>query len=198
MGLRAVVIPLFEICPIDWHAPDAGRFDGLLLTSGNAVRAGGAELDRLRQLPAHCVGEITANAARNAGFDVATVGNGGVDALLDSLPPYLKLLHLCGADRRDPASRRQGIEPLMVYQSVELPVEARLANIEHAVVALHSPRAAAAVARAALKRDRIALAAISDAAAEAAGAGWETIAVAAEPTDAALLAIAARLCNNAA
>ena len=37
-GLDAVAIPLFEIEPLAWEAPPAGGFDGLLLTSANAVR----------------------------------------------------------------------------------------------------------------------------------------------------------------
>jgi len=40
------------------------------------------------------------------------------------------------------------------------------------------------------------LAAISPDTAAAAGPGWERVEVAAEPSDAALLAIASRLCNN--
>jgi uroporphyrinogen-III synthase len=44
--------------------------------------------------------------------------------------------------------------------------------------------------------DSIAIAAISRAAADAAGEGWKSVAVADEPSDDALLALAARLCNN--
>jgi uroporphyrinogen-III synthase len=40
--------------------------------------------------------------------------------------------------------------------------------------------------------------AISDAAAEAAGRGWEAVEVADQPNDEALLALAARLCNKPA
>jgi uroporphyrinogen-III synthase len=39
---------------------------------------------------------VTAQAARDAGFGVASAGEAGVDRLLDSLEPDLKLLHLCG------------------------------------------------------------------------------------------------------
>jgi uroporphyrinogen-III synthase len=40
------------------------------------------------------------------------------------------------------------------------------------------------------------IAAISAAAAEAVGDGWNEVAIAERPTDEALLALAARLCNN--
>jgi uroporphyrinogen-III synthase len=46
------------------------------------------------------------------------------------------------------------------------------------------------------QRGATAIAAISDAAADAAGTGWSEIHVAAEPGDDALLALAARLCNR--
>jgi uroporphyrinogen-III synthase len=46
------------------------------------------------------------------------------------------------------------------------------------------------------QRGATAIAAISDAAADAAGPGWSEIHIAAEPGDDALLALAARLCNR--
>ena len=89
-------MPLFQIEPITWRAPDAGQFDALLLTSANAVRVGGPGLAALRDLPVHAVGEATAAAAREAGFDVATVGYAGVERLVGALDPKLRLLHLAG------------------------------------------------------------------------------------------------------
>ena len=38
LGLDPVLMPLFEIEPIAWTAPDPAGFDALLLTSANAVR----------------------------------------------------------------------------------------------------------------------------------------------------------------
>lgn len=199
-GLDAVIIPLFEVRPLDWQPPDLSRFDALLLTSANALRHSGAGFDRLRDLPAHCVGQATAAAALSAAFAVQGVGCAGVDELLQSLPSNLTLLHLCGADRKPPADARQMIEALPVYESVELSPDLRPAL--GAVVALHSPRAASTFARNAnshgLDRATIALAAISPDTAAAAGPGWERVEAAAEPSDAALLAIASRLCNNRA
>ena len=81
-GLDPIILPLFELEPVAWQAPDPHGFDGLLLTSANAVRMGGDQLKGLRGLPVHAVGEATAKAAREAGFDIASTGNAGIDGLL--------------------------------------------------------------------------------------------------------------------
>ena len=60
---------------------------GCLLTSANAVRCGGEQLHSLRGLKAYAVGEATAEAAREAGFDIAATGDAGVDRLLGSIEP---------------------------------------------------------------------------------------------------------------
>jgi uroporphyrinogen-III synthase len=199
LGLDPLVMPLFVVEPLEWEVPRTAEFDALLFTSANAVRHGGRGLDALRNLPAYCVGEATAAAARESGFEVGTVGRGGVDSLLRQIPPGLKLLHLCGADWRAPASAAQSIDHVPVYRSAvaETP---EIDRIEGAVVAVHSPRAAAVLARrverAGLDRRRISIAAISPTAADAAGSGWEALERAAEPSDSALLAIAARLCDK--
>ena len=65
-GLEAVAAPLFEVEPLTWQAPDVDAFDGLLLTSANAVRHGGDELLKLRGLEVYAVGEATADAAASA------------------------------------------------------------------------------------------------------------------------------------
>jgi uroporphyrinogen-III synthase len=200
MGLDARTIPLFAIEPVEWAVPDVGEFDALVFTSANAIREAGAGLERLRELEAHCVGEATAAAALEAGFAVATTGRGGVDALLGELPPGLRLLHLCGVHWHEPAAEAQAITHVPVYRSVGLPVGPELRAVEGAVVAIHSPRSAATLARAVdeagIDRAGTVIAAISRAAAAAAGQGWERIEVASEPADSALLPLAAELCNN--
>jgi uroporphyrinogen-III synthase len=40
-GLSAIPIPLFEIQSLEWDAPDPAGFEGVLLTSANAVRFAG-------------------------------------------------------------------------------------------------------------------------------------------------------------
>ena len=200
LGLDAAAMPLFSVQPVDWATPDPNEFDALLLTSANAIRHGGDGLDRLRSLPAHCVGDATAATARDAGFSIGTIGSSGVDALLETLPPDLRLLHLHGADRREPEGQGQTIRGIIVYRAAELPTPDALAELADCVVAVHSPRAAARFSglatAAGLARQGIAIAAISDEAAAAAGVGWGLVAIAAEPSDSALLALAASLCNN--
>lgn len=200
LGLETVVIPLFEIVPVAWHAPDPGEFDALLLTSANAVRHAGTGLERLRGLPAHCVGEATAEAARAAGLNVESTGSGRIDSLLGSLPDDLKLLHLCGIHRREPGAPKQSIQVIPVYEATAIPAPVEIVRLEGAVVAVHSPRAGARVGELAderqLRRETIAIAAISSEAADAAGGGWQRVEAAAEPSDSALLALAARLCDK--
>ena len=99
LGLDCVRVPLFEVEPLPWSAPDPAAFDGLLLTSANALRCGGDQLARLRSLPVHAIGEATADAARASGFDVATTGDGALEQLLQALNPKLRLLHLAGEVR---------------------------------------------------------------------------------------------------
>ncbi len=199
-GLAATVMPLFEVRPLAWALPRTSDFDALLLTSANALRHGGSGLRTLVHLPAYCVGEATAAGARNAGFDVARVGTGGVDCLLEHVPADCRLLHLGGADWREPQRRDHSICHIPVYESVQLPLPRNAAALEGSVVLVHSPRAAAALARhaseAGTARNSVRIAAISSNAAEAVGEGWDEVATAAEPTDSALLAIASRLCHN--
>lgn len=199
MGIDAFAMPLFEVKPIAWAAPNPADFDALLLTSAYAVRQGGEGLLRLRGLPAYAVGEATAAAARDAGFEVAGCGTSGVERLLGSIPTEVRLLHLCGEHRMAMRSK-QAITALPVYRSVELPIPDDLGQIEGQTVAVHSPRAgqrlAELVDRAGIDRAKIRIAAISEAAALAMGGGWAMREAAGTPTEAALLALAARLCDN--
>ena len=201
LGLDALAIPLFEAEPIAWQAPDPHDFDALLLTSANAIRHGGEQLAGLRTLRVQAVGEATAKAAREAGFHVETVGDSDVDALLGVIDPTLKLMHLCGEDRRQPRQPRQDIAPISVYRARAL-ADVDIAPAEGAIVLVHSPRAARRFAELAdaarLDRGSIVIAGISGAAADAAGDGWETVEAAGKPSDDALLALAASLCNNVA
>lgn len=193
-GLDAVSAPLFQIESVAWQAPEVGGFDGLLLTSANAVLSAGGQLENLLSLPVYAVGELTSKAARERGFSIAGIGNRGIDQLIDSIPLNLRLLHLGGEHRRDPLEKRAGILVIPVYRAreVEQP-DLRLAN--GAVVLIHSPRAGRRFAELVKDRGDVLLAAISPEAAKAAGTGWGAIEAAGEPNDDALLALAARLCD---
>jgi uroporphyrinogen-III synthase len=194
LGLDAVAAPLFELEPVAWSAPDPADFDGLLLTSANAIRLAGPALDGLRAMPAHAVGKATANAARAVGLTIATTGEGGIEDLLDRLAPRLKLLHLAGEHRRSPAAPRQAITAITVYRSRA--IERGIAAAPGTIALVHSPRAGERLAASVAGRDALPLAPHSPAAAAAVGGGWEALALPDRPDDDALLALAARLCNK--
>ncbi len=195
MGLDALAAPLFAVEPVAWEALEQASFDGLLLTSANAVRCAGEQLGQFRGLKAYAVGEATADAARDAGLDIAATGDSGVDRLLGSIEGELKLLHLCGEDRREPLDSRQRITAIAVYRSQ--PVDAPdLGQVVGSIAIVHSPRAGRRLAELVDDRAKTAIVAISSAAAEAVGDGWQCVQVAESPSDEAMLALAARLCDT--
>ena len=197
LGLDAIALPLFEIEPIAWKAPDPAGFDALLLSSANGVRYGGEQLQKLRGLSVRAVGEATAEAARDAGFDVASCGDAGIGELLDSTPANFRLVHLCGEHRKALTGVRQQITPVPVYRAVAI-AEPEMPDCAGTVVLIHSPRAGQRYAQLIEERSDITIAAISPAAAEAVGTGWEMVQTADRPNDDALLALATRLCNKPA
>lgn len=194
LGLDVIACPLFRIERWEWQAPDPRQFDALLLTSANAVRYAGPQLGKLTNLPVHAVGAATADAARAAGFRVASTGDGSVADLLTALPRTIRLLHIAGEDYRD-ADGRQQIDRRIVYRSAAID-QPDLPLLDGLVVAVHSPRAGSRLAQLTDKRNRTVIAAISEAAAGAAGGGWERVEVADLPNDSSLLALAAMLCHT--
>ena len=198
LGLEPVVTPLFEIQPVKWIAPNPAKFDGLLLTSANVVRHGGESLDKVSGLPIYAVGEATAEAARDAGLSVKVVGSGNIDDLLRTLPDGLRLLHPCGFHRRPPANPRQKITTACAYRARQVTPSAAFRALSGNVAALHSAEAAKRLAELVLpiERKSVRLAAISQQAAVAAGLGWQAVGIAEQPTDDAVLALAARLCDK--
>ena len=198
LGLDAVAIPLFDLEAVEWSAPDPAQFDAILLTSANAVNMGGGQLERLRALPVHAVGEATAAAAEVAGFGVASVGRGGVDELLEEIEADARLIHLCGEDRRAPDRPKQEISSVAVYRARRVDAPQGIERLSGQVAAIHSRRAGKRLAELipVEARTDVRIAAISRAAAEAAGAGWADLRVASTPTDSALLALAFGLCET--
>ena len=196
LGLNAIAMPLFQIEPVAWQAPAPSAFDGLLLTSANAVRHAGSQLWQLRALPVYAVGEATASEARDAGLVVAATGDGGVEKLLRSVDPELRLLHLCGLHRKSPDDASQQITSVPVYHAQTKTIE--IAKLMSGVALIHSPRAAARFADLVEPgaRGSISIAAISNEALGMAGEGWAAAEAAENPSDEALLVLAARLCNK--
>lgn len=185
-------MPLFEVGPLDWTPPDPARFDALLLTSANAIRHGGTGLDALRTLPVVAVGPATADAACAAGFDVAHTGDDDLASLLRAGAGFERLLWLAGRDRT--AIDHPALAAVVaVYASDPRPL-ADAAALQGSVALIHSARAgillAHELARHDIARAGLRIAAISARAAEAAGTGWDAVAVAAAPADDALIAAA--------
>ena len=194
MGLAAVAMPLFAVRAVAWTRPET-RPDAVLMTSANAARLGGTELAALTHLPLYAVGAATAAAARATGFARIVAGDGDADAIVARAHEdgIATLLHLAGREHRAPGGP-PAIESRIVYAAdaaTTLP-----AFPADPVVLLHSPRAAALFAALAPDRGAIAIAAISAATLAAAGSGWRATAVAARPDDPALLAVAAKLCDQ--
>ncbi len=207
LALELEGCPLSEIRPLAWEPPPAESFDALLLGSANALRHAGPALANYQGKPSLAVGATTAEAAREFGLAIIATGSGGLQVLLDALaasgrlPP--RLLRITGAEhvalQPPPGS---SIETQIAYESAPLllppALAARLA--QGGGVLLHSAAAARRLAaecrRLAVPRAQVALAALGPRIAAAAGEGWRRVLVAAEPSEAALLALAAHLCHG--
>jgi uroporphyrinogen-III synthase len=189
-GLQVRLMPLFSVVPIEWTAPDPAKFDAVVLTSANAVRHAGEELQKLKSLPAHAVGKATAELARAAGFRIASVGEGGSRDM--GLPPGQRLLHLAGRDHLPTGATMT----IPVYEARRIEAPEGLASLPGSIVLVHSPRAGRRLAELVKDRGGIAVAAISPAVAATCGGGWQCLEAAPAPTDEALLALAASLCER--
>ena len=202
-GLAVRCLPLFEIVAADWTVPP-GPFDGILAGSANAFRFGGPLVDELVGMPVYAVGESTAAAAWGRGFRTAAIGTGGLQRVLDGLAgERLRLLRIAGEEHVSLASPEGvEIETVVAYRARPLPAPAALADLlrRPAIVLVHSAAAAhhfaAETGRLGLARGTIALAALAPRIAQAAGEGWGALRVAAEPSDAALLALAREMCHD--
>lgn len=204
MGIAVEGFPLAEVCPLAWQAPHESTFDALLLGSANAVRHGGAALSQWRGRPAHVVGEATAQAARAAGFAVASVGQGHLQPVLDGLAHGgpLRMLRLTGEAHVAVAPPANvSIDTRVVYRVIHQPIPPELAALlaRGGIVLLHSGEAARHFAsecnRLGIARGAISLAALAPRIGQAAGSGWQAVDCAAEPTDSALLALVRDICH---
>ena len=196
LGLQALSCPLFKIVPVAWEPPPCDQFDAVLLTSANALLCAGPALAQYLTLPAIAVGPSTAQAARDAGFASVTEGAGDVADIL-ALGGKQSLLHLCGVDVAGVAI--PSIERCAVYASdaVEIPSGFAEALSSHPIATLHSVRAALRftelVDMSATPRGSISIVTISAKVADAAGKGWQEVAIAAKPRDEDVLRAALRL-----
>lgn len=149
--IPVLIAPLIEIRPRPLPCAVEG-FAGLIFTSENAVRAFAGQSPR-RDLPAFCVGDTTAQAARQAGF-AARSARGDWRALLHMLKtenPAGPFLHLRGEHVAGPlvaALNGAGISTVaaVIYDQAEcaLTPQARalLAGSAPVLLPLFSPRSA--------------------------------------------------------
>jgi uroporphyrinogen-III synthase len=132
---------------------------------------------------------------------IAGPSDGQAALALAAAHGHKRILHLCGQEHLTTDRAGLTVERRIVYASdavPDLPADARAALTEGAVVLLHSPRSAREFAMMAPDRSGVRIAAISAAAADAAGCGWSSMDVAAAPRDEALLELAAQLCKAGA
>jgi len=198
LGLEPLVAPLFAVRPLAWTPPDPAAFDAVMLTSASAARQAADGLGPFLHLPCYAVGEATAVAAREAGFADVHVGpdDGSSLLLMMAEDEVRAVFHPCGRDHLALDLPGVAITRIPVYAAEaaeSLPVGAGTM-----LALLHSPRAATLFAGLAGDKSGIRIAAISARTARAAGEGWQEVAIAPRPRDAALLELAVELCQKAA
>lgn len=206
-GFEPIIEPLFAIAPIEAAIP---AFDALAFTSANGARQF-ARLSSRRDAPVFCVGERTAQAARDTGFADVMSAEGDVDALADlivrKLTPGARLLHAGNAESRgDLAGRLSALGHAARFVAIfeAVPVtspgpclsDALAGKTQVDAVMIHSPRAAAILARFVEVSGGHAcfpVVAISDAAVAALKGHATRVEIAATPDEAALVSALARL-----
>ncbi len=201
MGLELVGQPLLEIAPLAWDFPAPESIDALLIGSANAILHGGDHLEKFAGKPVYAVGQTTADAARKAGFSVVAVGVGGLQTVLDTISPPKRLLRITGAEHV-PLDPPEGvlITKVIAYESRDLQMNTEVVSQLGArpLVLIHSAAAARHFAtetdRLGLKRGDIGLAVLGPRIAEAAGSGWRSVHISAQPNDGALLEMARDIC----
>ena len=201
LGHEAVLAPLFRVESV--HAEFDGPFDAVLMTSANAARAIAAHprAPELFLLPCLTVGDRSAEAARTAGFTRVESADGALPDLVRLVTQRHangRLLYLAGEDRAGEfSSHGVAVETVVVYRAVaveKLPPDVAQAQLDG--VLHYSRRSAATLLRLAERAG--ALNAVvglahyclsAEVAAPLRAAGAPRIAVAASPTESALLTL---------
>lgn len=208
-GIEAVVAPVLDIVPTGARVDGAGRFQAVLVTSGNGADALATAMAE-RTLPVLAVGAATAGRLREHGFAAVTAAEGTglalVELILNNLRPGDRpLLWISGDEVRVDLAEELGghgfeVERVIGYRATAaeaLPEAAARALAEGSVegVLFFSPRSAerfaSLVGQAALARRTTGMTAycLSPAVAEAARTlPWAAIRTATRPTRDGLLA----------
>ena len=208
LGLKPVVAPFLTIRPSTDIALDLAGVQALAFTSANGVRAW-ANVRAERNLPALCVGDATAAAAREAGFGDTLSAGGDVGDLIQLIRRRLdkasgRIIHVRGShvtgdlagSLRDAGFEAEEAAAYEAVAAATLPETAReaLEKKQLSVVLFHSSRAAAAFT--ALVEDAdltdrlrylIAVAISDQAAGNLIRSDWLAVKIADTPDEAALL-----------
>ena len=181
--------------PVDWQ--DAA---GVIFTSANAVDVLSDD-DQRRDLPAYCVGDATARAARARGWSAREMG-GKADALVAGLlaaPDPGPLLHLGGVHTRGNIVERlrqagRSARAQAIYDQVAIPLSEAahrsLRGTRPVIAPIFSPRTARHFARQLSATAPLLLGALSDAVAKPLrGLTREPVRIAETPTAAAMSAV---------
>ncbi len=201
-GFDTLVAPLFSVEALPWPVPNPADYDGLLVTSANAIRQGGSGIKSLGKLPVLAVGPTTAEAAGIAALQVALTGEEGAQQLVEAAyaKGFRKLLWLRGADFTpfvSPAAMT--CDSVAVYRHSALPIGKKLtkALTKSSLFLVHSARSAEhlarEMARCGIAKDQHCIAALSSTIANSVGEGWREIITAKQPNDVALLSVAQSL-----
>ncbi|QIO30622.1 uroporphyrinogen-III synthase [Bradyrhizobium sp. 1(2017)] len=108
-GHVVLLAPVLKFEPVVFHDEGEASYDGIIITSTNAIRGAALQLRDLGllKLPLFAVGEHTAAAARDAGFADVIAAGGDAAALRDKVVRSARdkvvkktstLLYLAGAD----------------------------------------------------------------------------------------------------
>lgn len=204
-GFAPVLMPLTEIRPLaPEFSAEAIRAACVAATSANALRhAPEILLGLLCAKPLFAVGEATAQAARDVGFETVTAGADDGKALTTLVlqdRPDGPLLYLCGSVRRpefEAILKKADVEVIPVETYKAVPIDqsrafARLATADESLVAMcHSPEAgrmlAGLIESHAGMTQRMRVVAISARAAQPLQAIGVAVDIARAPTDQAML-----------
>lgn len=149
--VEVVIVPVMEIVPLG-RGVDLDGVSALIFTSAAGVEVFG-DLSPDRTLPAWCVGDRTAEAARAIGLKATSAG-GDANAMVELMTaarPSGRLLHLRGAHTRGDVAGRlvdAGLraESQEIYDQVAMPpgpeMAAALTHTGPVIVPLFSPRSA--------------------------------------------------------
>lgn len=201
-----VLAPLLQFEKKD-GAIDLSRYEGVIFTSANGVRAA-SELSQNRALPAYCVGEVTAQTARDLNWSAEVSGATANELVATLIQSQIRgpLLHLCGQHTRGRVAERLSdagcpTSRHAVYDQKLLRIEdnilAVLQSSDAVIAPVFSPRTARQFVSQCPNIAQLHLVAMSSAVAEPlSGMMYSTLTVAERPDAASMAAIVEMLVHR--